>query len=84
MPEECQYYYNDSSFKGVSEKGRGDSTSGFFVSSRRETEGLAALNRGRYRIIRVKDGEMDLRRMRIADFAGVPAVRQESCKQQTA
>ena len=69
---------------GVSEKGRGDSTSGFFVSSRRETEGLVGLNRGRYRIIRVKDGEMDLRRMRIADFAGVPAVRQESCKQQTA
>ena len=27
--------------KGVSEKGRGDSTSGFFVSSRREIEGLA-------------------------------------------
>ena len=69
---------------GVSEKGRGDSTSGFFVSSRRKTEGLAGLNRRQYRIIRVKDGEMDLRRMRIADFAGVPAVRQESCKQQTA
>ena len=58
--------------------------SGFFVSSRRETEGLVALNRGQYRIIRVKDDEMDLRRMRIADFEGVPVVRQESCKQQTA
>ena len=58
--------------------------SGFFVSLRRETEGLVALNRGQYRIIHVKDDEMDLRQMRIADFAGVPAVRQESCKQQTA
>ena len=48
------------------------------------TLGAPGLNRGQYRIIRVKDDEMDLRRMRIADFAGVPAVRQESCKQQTA
>ena len=74
----------NASAQGVYEKGRGDSTSGFFVRSRREIEGLAGLNQGQYRIIRVKDDEMDLRRMRIADFAGVPAVRQESCKQQTA
>ena len=36
----------NASAQGVSEKGRGDSTSGFFVSSRREIEGLAGLNRG--------------------------------------
>ena len=69
---------------GVSEKGRDDSSSGFSVSSRREIEGLAGLNRGRYRIIRVKDDEMILLRMRIADFAGVLEVRQEIGKQQTA
>ena len=33
--------------------------------------GFAGPNRGLYRIIRVKNDEMILRRMRIADFAGV-------------
>ena len=33
--------------------------------------GFAGLNRGLYRIIRVKNDEMIWRRMRIADFAGV-------------
>ena len=63
---------------------RDDSPSGFFVRSRREAEGLAGLNRGQCRIIRVKDDEMILRRMQIADFAGVLEVRQEIGRQQTA